>query len=211
MADRTIHVIVPAVSIDLLTLAEAKLLLGISTGDTSQDEQLKFLISLNSATIAELCNRTFAQEKVEEHWREVFNGRLFLSHWPVKKIEDIELVLLDDGVIEEYKLEEDSGKLSNYSGYGWGEHAVIRYTGGFLLPEEAPFPLKQACAVLIRDQRTQAQSAAVSGVKQIAHKEARITYFDTSGSVSRSAGGTSSSGSRAAVESLLKQYMRFEV
>jgi hypothetical protein len=212
MADRDVLIITPATSIDLISLDEAKLLLGVGTGDTSQDEQLKLLITMTSATIAELCNRVFAEEKVEEHWREVMNGRLFLSHWPVKKIEDIENVVLDNVTLTsgQWALEPNSGKLSNYTAFGWGNHAVVTYTGGFKLPEEAPYPLKQACSILIRDQRTEAQSAAVAGIKQIAHKEARITYFDTSGS-SGSSKKSSSSGQATQLENLLKHYMRFEV
>jgi Phage gp6-like head-tail connector protein len=216
MADRTIKVLTPATSIDLLTLEEAKLLLGIGTGDTSQDDQLELLITMTSATIAELCNRIFARERVEETWREVGNGRLFLSHWPVKT-DDIESVMSagDAWLTNAYELEEASGKLSNVKvnaaqSSDWPQSVIVTYTGGFNLPDEAPYPLKQACSILIRDQRTEAQSAAVAGIKQIAHKEARITYFDTSSS-SGSSKKSSSSGAATQLENLLKHYMRFEV
>ena len=78
MADRNIDVLTRATMIDLLTVEECKLLLGLDPNDDSQDAQLAMMISVNSAVLAEACNRTFAQEKVSESWREVYNGRLFL-------------------------------------------------------------------------------------------------------------------------------------
>ena len=91
MADVTVNVIEPATNFDFLTLDEAKILLGITPSDTSQDAQLAMLISINSANVAEMCNRTFAREKVRETWRELFDGRVFLTRSPVK-LEDIERV-----------------------------------------------------------------------------------------------------------------------
>ena len=73
MADVTVNVIEPATNFDFLTLEEAKILLGIAPSDTSQDAQLAMLISIYSTSVAEMCNRTFAREKVVETWRELYN------------------------------------------------------------------------------------------------------------------------------------------
>lgn len=88
MADRDIHVIEPADSQDLITLAEVKLFLNINPADTSRDTQLALQISTASAVVADLCNRKpelgFGECRLIEEWREVGNGRLFLMHWPIK-------------------------------------------------------------------------------------------------------------------------------
>jgi hypothetical protein len=216
MADRTIEIITPATNFDLLTLVEAKLLLGISSTDTSQDELLTMWISMFSATVSEMCNRTFAKEKVTETWRETYNGRLFLSHWPVKEV-DVESVsngswgLLTD----EYEVEEQSGKLSLIANPGgaastaWTSPAVVTYTGGYTLPDEAPLPLKQATALLIRDEKIKMQTAQVAGIRQIMHKHARVVFFDPNAVLIKTAGMKSPAMQSA--QALLRQYMRFEV
>lgn len=88
MADRDLHVIEPATSQDLITLAECKLFLNISSADTSRDAQLALQISTASAVVADMANRKpelgFGECRLIEEWREVGNGRLFLMHWPVK-------------------------------------------------------------------------------------------------------------------------------
>ena len=94
----------------------------------------------------------------------------------------------------------------------WPEPVVITYTGGYDLPEDAPPSLKQAAGLMIRQGKTEAASAAVSGVRMIAHKESRIMFHPPSG---RGSGQTSSSsvGSSAlsAVDKLLDHYRRFPV
>lgn len=77
MADRVIQVLTAATESDLMTLDEAKLLQGLSLTDSSGDAQLELFTSINSATIARLCNRAFApsysmgREEVREEWREL--------------------------------------------------------------------------------------------------------------------------------------------
>jgi len=193
MADRDIFVEVPATNHDLLTLDEAKMLLGLSLADTSKDAQLSLQISIASQTIARMANRIFAEQTVIETWREVGNGRLFLSQWPIDEATGIiDVTAGGNGLsIPDYDLEGQSGKLSVYGGsvsigvpYAigrypagyieavgsssrrmlrtarapieayypsntghWSEPAVVHYTGGYKLPDEAPMPLKQAAAV----------------------------------------------------------------
>jgi hypothetical protein len=218
MADRTIEVLEPATEFDLLTLEEAKLLLGYSSTDTSHDEILAMWIMMFSATVSELCNRTFAKEKVTETWRDTYNGRLFLSHWPIKH-EDVELVTagtagapLDTTA---YELEQQSGKLSFIANPGgaasapWSSPAVVTYTGGYDLPDEAPWPLKQATVLLIRDEKIRMQTAQVAGIRQINHKHARVSFFDPNAILIKTAG--MKSPAMQAATTLLRQYMRFEV
>ena len=84
MADVIIKILTPATEFDLMTKEELKIALGIDVADVSQDPALEQAIDHYSALIAELCNRTFAKEKLSETWRELQSRRVFLSHYPVK-------------------------------------------------------------------------------------------------------------------------------
>ena len=209
MADRNIQIITPATSIDFLTLAECKLLLGMSASDTSQDQVLQMMISENSALIATMCNRTFAEEVVTESWRDIGDRRLFMSHWPIKSIASITAAgtTLD---VSAYEVENLSGKISIFNGNGgsWSEPAIVNYTGGYVLPTEAPLALKQATAILVREEKIRMMQAQTAGIRSIVHKDSRVMYFDPN-AVLLKLGGTSPG--MKAVENLLNHYIRFEV
>lgn len=218
MADVTVKVIVEATSFDFLTLDECKTYLGINKLDTSQDETLQMMISVNSAIIAELCNRTFARETVVETWREVFDGRVFLTHWPVKE-EDITAVVPAGYpyTTDQYELEEASGKVSNVHVSGvlgfydpesahWDQSVIVAYTGGFVLPDEAPLPLKHATAMMVREDRIRNVTSQVAGIRQISHKEARVSFFDPNALLVKTAGMPSQA--QSAVGALLSHYTR---
>lgn len=225
MADIIIKVLDPADDFALLTIEEAKVLLGIDAADTTGDEQLQMLIDQNSAVIAKMCNRTLAKEKVRETWRclgepcDCIDGassrRLFLSHWPIKE-EDIESVEAPRGAAltaYDYELEEQSGKITLYT--ATAEPIVVTYTGGYDLPTEAPDDLKQAAGLLIRQYRTEAAQAATSGsgVRMLAHKESRVMYFspkDMAGGATTAASG-GSSPVNTSVNNLLSRYRRIEI
>src|SRR6516165_5639120 len=83
MADITVHITTPATNTSFLTLAEAKLLLGIASTDTSEDALVQMLIDNASEIVMRFCNRMFAQETLNESWRDLGNRRLFLTHWPI--------------------------------------------------------------------------------------------------------------------------------
>jgi hypothetical protein len=217
MADRTIQVTTPATVFDILTLSEAKLLLGMSTTDTSQDAVLAMWITTFSTMIATYCNRTFAKETVTEIWRETYNGRLFLSHWPIHAA-DVEDVWAGSTPLDpsEYELEERSGKLSFVANPGgaasmpWLPPAVVTYTGGYDLPGEAPYDLKQAAAILIRDEQIRTRQAQVAGIRSISHKDSRVMFFDPNAILIKMAGLRMTPGF-AVVDTLLRHYVRFEV
>jgi uncharacterized phiE125 gp8 family phage protein len=222
MADITIKVLTPAASTDLLTLDEAKMWLGINSADTSQDELLQLMITTYSEEIAERLNRhptvTIGYEEVNETWRDTQNGRLFLSHWPVKAADILSVsigsgadpVLVDVG----YELEEASGKLSNISIGGamsasWNHPVVVHYWGGYNLPDETPKPLKHAVIMLIREEKIRMMQAQTAGIRQVSHKEARVSFFDPNAILLRSVGAKSPT--LQAIESILTHYMRFPV
>jgi hypothetical protein len=214
MADITVKVLDPATTIDLVTLAEVKTMLGISPTDTSEDAQLTMWITQFSDVIATMCNRVFAKEKVAETWRgdlppyDTQNGRVFLTHYPVADA-DIESVSAPDGtsiVSSAYEIENRSGKLQFFT--TWSEPIRITYTGGYDLPDEAPPALKQSVAMLIREERIRMMQAQTAGIRQISHKEARVSFFDPNAILLRTLG---KSPTMQAVESLLTHYMRFPV
>ena len=203
-----------AVTHDLLTLDECKLLLGMSLSDATHDQQLKLQISIYSQTVERMANRIFAKETGIESWRETFNGRLFLTHFPVKAA-DIQSVSAAGTVVDPstYTLEERSGKLSNRGtadavAIDWPVPVYVTYTGGFDLPGEAPEPLKQACVILIMEARLRMVQAQVAGIRQVSHREARVTFFDPNAVLLRLGG---KSPSTQAVKDLLVQYTRFWV
>lgn len=213
MADLTVKVLTPATNFDFLTLEEAKLWLRIPDTDTSQDAQLQMMISVNSAIIAEMCNRTFAREKVTETWREVENGRVFLTHFPVKE-DDVESVYPGGTLYPTggYELEEASGKLSNVSGYGpvsvqWPQAIVVTYTGGFNLPDEAPLPLKHATWMLMLEDRMRSLTAQFGGIRQLSHKEARVAFFNPNEVLMKSLGA--GSATMQTINVLLSHYTKF--
>jgi hypothetical protein len=221
MADITIDVLTPATSTDLLTLDEAKLWLGINAADTSQDELLQLMITSFSEEIAERLNRhptvTIGYEEVNETWRDTQNGRLFLSHWPVKAADILSVSIGSSSdllTVDGYELEQASGKLSNISiggafSAGWNHPVVVHYWGGYNLPTETPKPLKHAVIMLIREERIRMMQAQTAGIRQVSHKEARVSFFDPNAILLRSVGAKSPT--LQAIESILTHYMRFPV
>jgi len=211
MADRNVEVLTPATSFDLMTLDEAKQMLGISLTDTSDDAQLAMFIDINSATISRLCNRVFAREEVSESWRELNGGnRVFLSHWPVLQA-DIETVQSPLGTMvspDDWELEEASGKVS-FFGVAAIEPVVITYWGGYNLPDEAPGALKHALALLNLQSRLLASLGTIGGIHQLSHKEARISFHDPAKILAAAMG--QAAGMENPVMQVLSHYIRYEV
>jgi hypothetical protein len=211
MADVTLHVPEPATVFDLVTLEEAKIGLGLSltTVDPTLDRQLEFLISMQSAVVAGMCATVFARERVIESWRETqtdkLGQRLFLTHWPVDDA-DIEMVTSNGTTLTsgQWELEERSGKLSNYN--GWSEPAIVTYTGGYDLPDDAPMALKQATISLVRDQRRQILLGNLEGIRSIGHKGARVQFYDPTKLMAAGIGG---SAAEKAARSLLQPFIRY--
>jgi hypothetical protein len=213
MADVTLHILAPATMFDLITLQECKMGLGLSltTVDPVLDQQLGFLISMQSAVVAGLCNTVFAKERLTESWREIQTDdrgrRVFLTHWPVADV-DVETVTSNGTTLSpgDWELEEKSGKLSYYAGYD--EPATITYTGGYDLPDDAPPPLKQATIALVRDQRRQILLANLEGIRSLSHKSARVQFYDPTKMMAM---GVGSVAAEKAAQALLRPYMRFWV
>jgi hypothetical protein len=209
MADIIIKVLTPADTFDLLSLDELKLALNIADTDTTQDEQLAQDITRYSDIVAELCNRVFGREEVRETWRCLGSRRIFLSHWPaaeadITSVESPRGTVLDPGA---YEFEEQSGKLELFATQT--EPIVVTYTGGYTLPAKAPPALKQATEIMVLEGRALRRSFGTSGIRSIAHKEARVQFFDPLVSNARAA--STLGWSMNSINALLSSYMRIEV
>jgi hypothetical protein len=210
MADRTLHIITPATDHDLLTLDEAKLMLGISLTDTSEDDQLALYITIASQTCARMCNRIFAKETLSESWRDIGDRRIFLSHWPVDAA-DVQSVESPSGTVLDpsaYELEELSGKVSKYD--GWSQPIVVTYSGGYDLPAEAPMPLKRAAGLIVWQQKLQGTVATIGGIRQLSHKDSRVVFHDPL-KILQAALGAAGTPMQSALMVLLSHYIRYEV
>jgi hypothetical protein len=215
MADRIIEVLTPATSFELLTLDEAKLLMGLSTTDTSEDAQLSLFVDINSATVMRLCNRIFAREECREEWRELNGGyRIFPSHWPIYD-GDIESVESPMGTVLDpsaYELEEESGKIEFFGACAWTEPVVVTYWGGYDLPDDAPLPLKRAVAMLNLQSKLLASMGTIAGIRTLAHKEARVQFHDPVKILEAALGGGGAGNPmQAGVMQILSRYIHYEV
>jgi hypothetical protein len=216
-----VNVITPAApdKIGLISLEDCKVLLDIPTGDTSKDAQLQMLIDQNSIALANMANReTWAKEKVTETWECVGpvccpdgSSRIWLTRAPVKKsdIESIESPVGTPVDPAAYTVEERTGQLK-FPG-GISGQLVITYTGGYVLPDEAPLDLQMLAGMAVRTYRTEAAAASTSGagIRMLAHKESRIMYFspkDMAGG--GSTGSTGATPSQRATADILAKYTR---
>ena len=218
MADRVISILTPATSFGLLTLEEAKLALGMSITDASEDQQLSFWNEMNSETVMRLCNRIFAREEVREEWRELNGGwRIFPSHWPIKQADLLSVESPMGTVLDpsSYELEEQSGKIEFFGGSNgssaWVEPVVVHYWGGYNLPNEAPQPLKRAVAMLNLQNKLLSSLGTIAGIRALSHKEARVMFHDPSKLLSIALGGKGAGGIEASIWNLLSHYVHLEV
>ena len=214
-----VTILEPAMTHDLISLADCKILLGIDSSDVTGDPQLQMLISQNSEAIAWDCNRIFAKEKVEEIWQCIYpvccpDGayRIWLTHFPVK-LDDIESVESPLGKpIFDYRIEELTGCLTIYE--ACVDEIIVTYTGGYVLPDDAPLPLQQVAGLMVRGFRTEAAAAATggSGIRMLAHKESRVIYFSPKDLAGGSAGAqTGPTMQTTAIKNILSKFTRYNI
>jgi hypothetical protein len=208
MADVTQIIIEPAVSHALITLDKFKIATGMPAGPSSTDEQMQWLIDTQSHVIARLCNRIFARETLIERWRDLGGDvrRLYLTHWPVKQSDIARVSTNGADRLNDWELDEREGKLSVFTNRA--EPIEVEYTGGYLLPDEAPLPLQQAVALLVNTSKAEQASAALTGVRMISHKESRVMFHTPTSGGSTSSSGPSSSQTQSTVSALLGHYIK---
>jgi hypothetical protein len=206
----SIEVVTEAKDISLITLHDAKL--GLNMVATTSDDQVELMIKWASAEIAKMCNRTLAQETVIETIMDLEGSRIYLSHYPVKSIDEVSEAgtVLTPGI--DYNLEKATGKLSRSGGAFWGLPIVIKYTGGYDLPQKAPPDLASAVLLVTRE-AFHAATRGDASIRMITHKQSRIMFFDPNAAAAKASSGAASAGTaaRRAITDLLKRYTRFEV
>jgi len=213
MVDTILKVLTPATSNDLTTLADMKVMMGLQPTDTTEDAQLQIYITQMSMMIARECNRpesTFGYMELRETVRCLQPNRYYTGQWPIKE-DEVESIETPRGSVIDpstYEIEESSGKIEFYGGQT--EPIVVTYWGGYALPDDAPPDLTAICQMCVRYFRTYAMRQAVSGIRQISHKESRVSYFDPNAAIGKQA-ATPESFMNELTRSLLYHYMRFWV
>jgi hypothetical protein len=211
VVDIIVKVLDPATNKDLLTLDEAKTMLGITTSTPALDAELQAQITVFSDVIATTCNRTFAKETVRETIRELQPNRYFLTHYPIEDETDITSVQTPRGSTVDpstYEIELASGKVELITS-GQSEPIVIEYTGGYDLPDEAPPALKQCCLMAIREERMLSLRSDTAGIRAMTHKESRVVFYDPLAILNRPGGAFGTM--LGAANNLLMHYVRIQV
>lgn len=154
----------------LTTLARVKAWLEIDPLDTSKDLRLELLIDAVSAAVESRAGRTFGlADPVTEHVRPSGTQRLLLSHYPIARLDTVEIDGLElaagDAVIEDAA----AGILFRASGWpasdqlwagasgdsiaGTGSSSIaVTYAGGYSLPgsgDDFTLPRDLEAAVLV--------------------------------------------------------------
>lgn len=205
----SLTVVTPATNLSLVSLYEAKIALGFANStDTALDEQLEMFIEWSSAEIAALCNRTFARETVIETFSALgAHNRIYLSRYPIKTITAVD----EDGdalaTPADYTIDLNNGLITR-ADTAWSTPVSFSYTGGYELPNAAPKALRQAALLMTREAYF-AASRGDASIRQISHKDSRVTYFDPNAKSASS--GSDSSPARKAVGTLLQHFTRFYV
>jgi hypothetical protein len=149
MISSSVEVITEATSHDLISLDEVKAFFNITT--TTDDARMQSLITFNSLIIADICDRVFGLEEVEETlYDEQWNGLpgvgICLDRYPVMEVESVTV----GGSAVDYIVEPKSGILRIRNGGTFSNDVVVRYKGGYNCPDDAPKGLAQAAVEGIR-------------------------------------------------------------
>lgn len=138
--------ITPAESRGLVSLDEAKTMLGIDPADTSQDAALQQNISAVSAAIENYCDRIFVRQVYRDQFRFVRNwidpgDPLYARQFPIATDDETGAALAtitSDGTVvdaERWEADAETGKFYAIDGAvvdSWtGTTILIDYTGGY--------------------------------------------------------------------------------
>lgn len=170
---------------DLITLADLKVELGITTDD--EDAALQTRLTRASKSVAELCDRRFAFAHAIETftfgWDEVLSWRqpLTLRLYPNVVIES---VTVGGTELEEtaFDFNPDTGELwlvgTTWLGT-WPGAIVVTYSGGYDLPDDAPVRLQDAVIALVRDGRlaSTTSDSSAGALRQVTHGDLSVGYY----------------------------------
>jgi hypothetical protein len=207
----SIEVVTPAGSQNLVSLADLKIALKITS--TTEDALLNQLIERASAEVSTYTNRIFGGEAVVETITDIGDVTvIYLSHWPIAA-DGITSVTDGDGTVlvadTDYTLDTRAGALTRISGT-WTEPVVVEYSGGYDLPASAPKALMHAAIILAKENYYAVQRGDAT-VRMISHKDSRIIYFDPNAANRGAQASSAGTAAQRAVRDLLLHYTRFEV
>jgi hypothetical protein len=187
---RFVNVVQTATTYDLTTVAAANTYLNLTSSPTG-DAQLQAEITAASHIIATQCDRSFAAEEVVETFVTERPGECILGFKldrnPVISFSSIDIngqPLTPDqydvdylkGMIRLSYLHWPFGFLGPGFGAGFGTFRIaVTYTGGYLLPSNAPPSLALACHALIKEQRF-AKLRGDPTIRSVEHGDLRIFY-----------------------------------
>ena len=189
-----------ASAVDLITLDDLKLALGID--GTEEDAALQAQITFQSRIIAEYCNRRLAFAGALETFTfdpgEVLPTRqaLTLSLYPVAEIIEVSSA---GATAADYDFDPASGRL--WPGVYWPDTVMVTYSGGYLLPDEAPARLQRAVIEAVNMGRQSGTRDPT--IAEVQHGDTRIRYVTQS-----FASGTTDSYLAPSVVDLIAPYRR---
>lgn len=210
-------------NIDLISLANLKLGIGIAADDTSEDTELGVRITRASSLIAEQCNRRLAYADAVETFitdSRFFRGRhslqgqleyipgdrhpLSLRLYPVAEIASVEL---NGTAIDEtaYDFDADNGLIWLIGGT-WSGKTVVTYSGGYA-SDAVPMPLQEAVVAIVRDARWSASTSDsdTGALRQVTDADQTVGYYAPTTTVAGA--GVLPAG----VADIIQQYRRISV
>ena len=161
-------------SLDLISLDDLKLALGIT--DDSEDAQLQAMITFQSRIIAGYCDRRLAFAEAIETFtfdrNETMLPRqaLTLSLYPVVEVAEVSTA---GATSQDFDFDPASGRLWT-AGY-WADEVAVTYSGGYILPDEAPARLQKAVIEAVNESRT--IGARDASIREVQHGDTRVSYF----------------------------------
>lgn len=204
------RVITPATSQGLITLDQAKVVLGVPDTDTSQDAIITTQIDAVSAAISNYCDRIFVVQTYRDTISQLamtYGQPLLSRQKPIVAAQGVPTlftVTVDGGAVapEQYELDLDNGRAYRLD-TGWaGEQILLDYAAGY---DPIPPDLQAACNEwltarwLARGRDPMLRSETVFDV-------ASVVYTSDSGSA-----GSSGEGPPPGVCAWLTPYLRITV
>lgn len=188
---------------DLTTLQTVIDVLGLDT-ESDDTADIEAQITFQSQVIASLLGRVLAsQDVIETFWTDgsPLTMPLPLRRYPVTQLDSVQIGGSEQDA-STYQLDSERGLLWFVSdnvrtGQLANRKVQVTYTGGYILPDEAPAALASAVIELIREQRRRAalsvnsQGADTGTVRATQHGDTRVEYATSNSSTSSSSSSTS--------------------
>lgn len=217
------------------TVAQVKLMLGITALDTSQDALVEMLINQASSALTSRLDRVIKRSVyTSEPYTVNFNQMLYLRSYPIQTITSVTLlgVGLTVNTDSGYYMSSDDAAIGRlYRSIGWNGNTFTRgtvpdtfagsrdirvtYTAGYYLPADAgyiegnPASLPSAissAAIFAVCERYRRRGA--EGLKSLSEGNLSYSWFGDSGSQNGGDSGSQNGGYPTDIETILRVYTR---